>query len=67
MKSALIIHCFVDEKRDGRIKARAVADGQSQQRYMGEETNSLKVKLESIILDVFIDAHEGQSVTTVDI
>ena len=35
---ALMIHCFVVEKGDGRIKARAVADGRSQHRYMEEET-----------------------------
>ena len=27
MRNALMIYCFVVEKRDGRIKARAVADG----------------------------------------
>jgi hypothetical protein len=26
-KSALRVHCFMTEKRDGRIKARTVADG----------------------------------------
>ena len=44
-KKALMIHCFVIEKRDGRIKARAVADGRSQQRYTEEETYSPTVKL----------------------
>ncbi len=29
-RKALFIHCFVVEKRDGRIKARAVADGRTQ-------------------------------------
>jgi len=29
---ALRNHCFLTEKRDGRIKARAVADGRSQKR-----------------------------------
>jgi hypothetical protein len=27
MGKALMVHCFMVEKRDGRIKARAVADG----------------------------------------
>jgi hypothetical protein len=27
MRKALMVHCFVVEKRDGRIKTRAVADG----------------------------------------
>ena len=66
-KKALMIHCFVIEKRDGRIKARAVADGRSQQRYTEEETYSPTVKLESIMLNAFIDAHEGRHVATVDI
>jgi hypothetical protein len=64
---ALMIHCFVIEKREGRIKARAVADGRSQQRYMEEETCSPTVKLESIMLNAFIDAFEGRHVVTVDI
>jgi len=48
-----MIHCFVIEKRDGRIKARAVADGRSQQRYTEEETYSLTIKLESINVKCF--------------
>ena len=54
-----MIHCFVVEKRDGRIKARAVADGRTQQRDTEEETYSLTVKLESILLNAFVDAYEG--------
>jgi len=60
-------HCFVVEKRDGKIKARAVADGRSQIPYTEEETYSPMVKLESIMLNAFIDAHEGRYVATVDI
>jgi hypothetical protein len=67
MRDTLMIHCFVIEKRDGRIKARAVADGRCQQRYTEEETYSPTVKLESIILNAFVDAHEGRSIATVDI
>jgi len=55
------------EKRDGRIKARAVVDGQSQTRYSEEETYSPAMKLESIMLCSMIDALEGRYVTTVDI
>ncbi len=50
---ALRIHCFIVEKRDGRVKARAVADGRTQTRYMEEETYSPTVKLESIMLSSF--------------
>jgi hypothetical protein len=39
---------------------------EGQQRYTEEETYSPTVKLESIILNAFIDAHEGRSVATVD-
>ncbi len=67
MRDALMMHCFVVEKRDGRIKARAVADGRSQQMYTEEETTSPTVKLESIILNAFVDVHEGRSIATVDI
>jgi hypothetical protein len=66
-KNALMIHCFVVEKGDGRIKARAVADGRSQQRYTEEETYSPTVRLESIMLNMFIDAFEGRHVVMIDI
>jgi hypothetical protein len=49
MKKALRVHCFLTEKRDGWIKARAVADGRSQIQYKEEETYSPTVKLESIM------------------
>jgi hypothetical protein len=61
-RNALMIHCFVIKKRDGRIKAKAVADGRSQQRYTDEETYSPTVKLESIMLNASINAHERRHV-----
>jgi hypothetical protein len=67
VKKALMIHCFVVEKKDGRIKARAVADGRSQVWHTEEEMYSLTIKLESIMLNAFIDAHKGRYVATVDI
>jgi len=66
-KRALWIHCILTEKRDGRIKARAVADGRSQMRYTMEEIYSPTVKLESIMLCTLIEALEGRYVATVDI
>jgi hypothetical protein len=54
---ALMINCFIIEKRDGR----------SQQRYTEEETYSPTVKLESIVLNAFIDAFEGRHIMTVAI
>lgn len=67
IESALRIHCFITEKRDGRVKARAVADGRTQTRYSEEQTYSPTVSLESIMLCSLIDAFEGRDVTTVDI
>jgi len=66
-KKALRIDCFITEKRDGRIKARVVADGRSQTRYLEEQTYSPTVKLEIIILCTLIDALEGREVSTIDI
>jgi hypothetical protein len=61
----LRIHCFLTEKRDGRIKARAVADGRTQQRYTMEETYSPTVKLKSIMSCTLIEALEGRYIATV--
>jgi hypothetical protein len=66
-RKALRIYCFLTEKRDGRIKARAVADGRTQISYTMEETHSPTVKLESIMLCTLIEALEGRHVATVDI
>ena len=66
VKKALMLHCFMIEKRDGRIKTRAVADGRSQF-YTEDETYSPMVELESIMLNAFIDVHEGRHFATVDI
>jgi len=66
-KLALRMHCFIGEKRDGRIKERAVADGRTQEKYMEEETYSPTVRLESIMLSTLIDAYEKRHARTVDI
>jgi hypothetical protein len=66
-KNALHMRCFMVEKRDGQIKARAVADGCTQKRYLEEETYSPTVRLESIMLSTLIDAHENRHIKTVDI
>jgi hypothetical protein len=58
-RKAFMVHCFAVEKRNGRIKARAVADSRGQQRYTKEETCPPTVWLESIMLNAFIDAFEG--------
>jgi hypothetical protein len=66
-RKALRIHCFLTEKRDGRVKARAAADGGSQIRYNEEETYSPTVRLESIMLSSLIDAMEHRYVAMIDI
>jgi hypothetical protein len=66
-KRALRVHCFLTEKQDGTVKARAVADGRSQIRYLEGETYSPTVKLESIMLSSLIDAMEHRYVATIDI
>jgi hypothetical protein len=43
-KLALHMHCFIIEKGNGRIKPRAVADGQTQSSYLEEETYCPTVK-----------------------
>jgi hypothetical protein len=56
------------EKRDGWIKAHAVANGRSQTGYLEEQTYSPTIsRLESIMLCSLIDALEGHEVTTIDI
>lgn len=64
---ALRIYCFVVEKRNGRVKARTVADGRTQKSFLEEETYSPTVRLESIMLNSLINAHEGKEVVTIDI
>lgn len=44
-KAALWVHCFMTEKQDGKSR-HGVADGQSQKRYLEEQTYSPTVKLE---------------------
>jgi hypothetical protein len=67
IKRALRMHCFITEKRDGRIKARAVTDGRTQTRYLEEETYSPTVRLESIMLSSLIVAVERRHVRVIDI
>jgi hypothetical protein len=45
MANALQMHCFIVEKRDGKIKARAVADERMQTRYFEEDAYSPTVHL----------------------
>jgi hypothetical protein len=67
LQKVLRMHCFVTEKWDGRVKARVVADGRTQARYMEEETYSPTVCLESIMLSSLVDAVEWRYVRVIDI
>jgi hypothetical protein len=64
-KGALRYLMFLKEKRCGTIKGRGCADGRSQREYMSkEETSSLTVATEALILTCVIDAMEGRDVAT---
>ena len=59
---------FIKEKRCGRIKARACADGRPQRiLYDKSDASSPTVKTESVILTSIIDASEGRIVGIYDI
>ena len=59
---------FITEKRDGRIKARACANGSKQRNWMSrEDTSSPTVSLQSVFLTCAIEAYEERDVAVVDI
>ena len=59
---------FLKQKRDGRIKARACADGRPQRKiYKKEDASSPTVKTESVILSAVQDAMENRDVAVADI
>ena len=59
---------FLVEKRDGKVKARFVANGSSQREYMGrEQSASPTVMTESIMITSVIDAKQKRDVMTCDI
>ena len=67
-KKALRYLVFLKEKRDGSIKARGCADGQSQRDYTTKTETSLPtVSLEAMMLSCAIDAKEGRHVKVTDI
>ena len=67
-RKALESLTFLTEKRDGRIKARTIANGSVQRKWMDkEDTASPTTALESVLLTSVIDAKEGRDVATVDI
>jgi hypothetical protein len=59
---------FLNQKRDGKIKGRTVAGGNTQRNYISkEDASSLKVTTESVLLSGIIDAEEERDVAVVDI
>jgi hypothetical protein len=61
-------HIFVEEKRDGTIKARKVIGGNKQGDYITkEDVSSPTVTAEAVMLTCVIDAQEERDVAVVDI
>ena len=59
---------FLTEKRDGRIKARACADGSIQREYIErEDAASPTAMTESILITATVDAKERRDMLTADI
>ena len=59
---------LIKEKRCGKIKGRACADGRSQRAYIPkEEAAAPAVSLDSLMLTLMTDAYEGNDVATCDI
>ena len=61
---------FLVEKRDGRIKSRACADGSAQRRrpgYKKEDSASPTVSTEAVFITTAIEAHENCRVACFDI
>ena len=61
-------HIFVEEKRDGTIKARKVIGGNKQRDYITkQDVSSPTVTAEAVMLTCVIDAQENRDVAVVDI
>ena len=67
-KEALQLITMIREKRCGKVKARACADGKKQRRYIKKEEVSLPTaQQESLIITMMIDAKEGRDVAIADV
>lgn len=67
-KRALESLMFLTEKRDGRIKARACANGSTQREYIDrDDAASPTAATDSILITGTIDAKQGRDVMTADI
>ena len=64
----LEFHIFVEQKRDGNIKACTVIGGDRQRDYITkEDVSSLTMSDEAVMLTCVIKAQEGRDVVVVDI
>ena len=67
-RKALEALIFLTEKRDGKIKGRACANGSKQREWMSkEESASPTVSLPAVIVTAAMEVHEGREVAVVDI
>jgi len=67
-KRAMESLIFLNEKRDGRIKGHACANGSTQREYVDpDDAASPTASMESIIITGVLDAFEGHDVMTADI
>jgi hypothetical protein len=66
-KKVLASHIFVERKRDGILKALQVAGGNKQRYITKEDTSSLTVSLEAVLLTCIVDAYENRDFAIVDI
>ena len=67
-KETLHLITMINEKRCGKVKARACVDGRKQRRYISkEDVASPTVQQESLILSLVIDARENRDVAIADV
>ena len=67
-KKVLESHMFVVKKRDGKMKARMVAGGNTQRDYLTkEDASSPTVSTEAVLITSIIDADERRDVAVIDI
>ena len=66
--AALNLLTLIKEKRDGRIKGRACADGRKQRAYISKnDIASPIIQLENLMISLLIDAYEGRDVATANV
>lgn len=59
---------LIKEKRDGRIKGRACANGREQMTYISkDDISSPTIQIESLMISLLIDAYERRDIATVDV